>query len=400
MLALEHIKVIDTTISGAGNFATQILADLGADVIRVVPLHGSGSAYGPSDTDKRNLSVDFMNRNKRSIAVNLKSAEGRQAFLRMAGHADVIVEGGRPGAARRLGVGYDEVKKLNPGIVYCSVSGYGQDGPYAQVPGHNVNYIGYAGVLSIVGQLDGPPVIPDMYIGVMAGAALHSVVGILTAIVARERTGWGQLIDVSCTDAALALNATALSLALSSGVRFDRGGMPTCGAYPCYSAYQAKDGKWLTLGCLEPWFWESACKVLGLGLYAKEAPLPPDAFLKKRPDDPRYAEIRKALEDKFRERGRDEWVAELQKNDVPAGPAYDMDEVIADPHLSQRMIIEAEVPGIGTVRQPGFPIKFSETPAQFRMSAPAPGQHTDDTLKSVGYSAAEIAGLREKRAVG
>jgi crotonobetainyl-CoA:carnitine CoA-transferase CaiB-like acyl-CoA transferase len=401
MLALENFKIIDMTISGPGNLTTQYLADMGADVIKIVPVPGSGRANNPftAALDEKYLATDFLNRNKRCIGINLKSPEGKEAFMKLAKTVDVVVEGGRPGAAKRLGVDYEEVKKVNTRVIYCSLSGYGQDGPYAPLPGHDVNYIGYAGMLSIVGELDGPPVIPDSYLADFAGASLHAVIGITVALLAREKTGKGQFVDVSYTDGAMAINVTILGMYLSLGFMFDRGGMPTCGAYPAYSVYQTKDGKWLTLGAYEPWFWENTCKLLGLEEYIQDGTLSLDAYMRNRPNNPKIPEIRKALEDKFKTKNRDEWVELLQKSDIPAGPVYNMEEVVNDPHLKQRMIIEVDVPGAGRVKQPGFPIKMSETPARFRKRAPGVGEHTDEILGSLGYTAAQIKKMRESRAV-
>ena len=403
MQPLENFRVLDLCIQGPGHFTTQYLADLGADVIRVVAVPDSGRANNPFmniPDDKRYLARDPMNRNKRCIAINLKSLDGREVFMKLAKTADVIMEGARPGAAKRMGVDYEEVKKVNPRIIYCSLSGYGQDGSYSQLPGHDLNYIGYAGILSVIGELDGPPVIPANYIADFAGASLHGVIGVTSALLAREKTGKGQFLDISYTDAAIALNGVSLSLYLQAGFMFDRGGMLFCGAYPAYSVYKTKDDKWLTLACMEPWFWENACRVLGLEQYIEDGMLPIAAYYDKRPPaDSKFAEVRQALEDIFKTKSRDEWVELLQKHDVPAGPAYTMDEVANDPHLNHRMVIEVDVPEVGKVRQPGFAIKMSETPCTFRKRAPGFGEDTDELLTSAGYTSAQIEELRKSRAV-
>ena len=259
MLALEGINILDLSRAGPGPFCTMILGDLGAEVIII---------EAPSNVSERQAGFGRTlyrptNRNKKSIRLNLKSEDGCNIFYQLAEKADVVVEGFRPGVAKRLGIDYPTISKINPRIVYCSITGYGQDGPYHNLPGHDVNYLSFAGVLNLIGERGGRPVIPLNLVADLGGGGMSAVAGILSAIIARDKTGRGQSIDLSVTDSVVSL-LTGAAFAYFRGEKIpDRGEVALGGGYPYYNVYETKDGKFISIGCIEPWFWENLCRAIG-----------------------------------------------------------------------------------------------------------------------------------------
>ena len=269
MLALEGIKVLDLTRVGPGPFCTMILGDLGAEVVIVAtpPVIGERQAgVVPPPTDeagRREAVYGAVNRNKKSIGLNLRSEEGRHIFYQLAEEADVIVEGFRPGVVKRLGVDYEAIKKINPRIICCSITGYGQDGPYRDLPGHDINYISIAGALNLIGEAGGRPVIPLNLVADYGGGGMSAVIGILSALIARDKTGKGQYVDISLVDSVISLLTDIIGGYFQQGVVPKRGGGAVGGAYPYYNVYETKDGKFVTIGCMEPWLWENLCREIG-----------------------------------------------------------------------------------------------------------------------------------------
>jgi alpha-methylacyl-CoA racemase len=404
MLALENIKVLDLTHLAPGSYCTMILGDLGADVIKVAAppqAAGRGAGIGASITGegRRQGAFDALNRNKRCIGINLRSELGREIFFKMAETADVIIEGFRPGVVKRLGVDYEAVKKVNPRVVYCSLSGYGQDGPYSGLSGHDINYISIAGVLGMIVTLGGPPVVPLNLVGDFAGASLHGVIGIMAALLAREKTGQGQYVDISYTDGAISLHTWFLSHYFTSGVVAERGATVVNGAYPYYGVYETKDGKYLSVGCMEPWFWENLCRALDKEEYIPYKLAPEHILL--RPEGGKWGEIAAFLKQTFLAKTRDEWFELLTKHDVPVGKVYTLDEVAGDPQVQHRkMVIEIDDPEVGKVKQAGMAVKLSETPCQVRRLAPTFGEHTDEILLELGCTKTQIEQLRRAQAIG
>ena len=405
MLALEDIKILDLAHLPPGALCTMILGDLGADVIKIEAPAGAGgrgagvnASLSGEEKDKQ-AAFDALNRNKRSIGLNLRSEKGRQIFYRLAETTDVIVEGFRPGVVKRLGVDYEEIKTINPRVIYCSLSGYGQDGPYSNLPGHDINYISIGGALNLIGTPDGPPIIPLNLLADFAGASLHGVIGILAALVARDKAGVGQYVDIAYTDGVFSLLTWFISNYLSSGTMPKRGETPLHGAYPYYGIYEAKDGKYISLGCLEPWFWENLCRALG-----KEEYIPyhvsPEHFLHK-PEGENWQEISSSLKQVFLTKTRDEWFEFLAKKDVPVGKVYTLDEVFHDPQvLHRQMVVEIEHPTLGKVKQAGIAIKLSETPGKIRRLSPLFGEHTEEVLTGLGYTQTQIRELRQAKVIG
>ncbi len=397
MLALDGIKILDMSGLAPGALCTMLLGDLGADVIKVestIPSPLAGGGPSPKGEEKREDAAYFaLNRNKRSIALNLKSEAGRQIFYRLAQHADVVVEGYRPGVVKNLGVDYDVISKLNPGIVYCSLSGYGQDGPYRSFPGHDINYISFGGALGLIGSREGPPVVPLNLVGDFAGASLYGAIGILAALMVRNKTGKGQYVDIAYIDGVISLMGFFAVDYFRSGIVPKRGESAINGAYPFYGVYETKDGGYISIGCVEPHFWENLCRFLG-----KEDYIPYNvghSILE--PKDKKWEEISSDLKQVFLTKTRDEWFDLMIQKDIPVGKVYGLDEVFSDPQvLHRQMLIEVEHPALGKFKQAGIAPKLSQTPGKVRTLSPLLGEHSQEILRELGYSQREIENWRQE----
>ncbi|MGH7417377.1 MAG: CaiB/BaiF CoA transferase family protein, partial [Candidatus Rokuibacteriota bacterium] len=387
------IKVLELARVPPAELPGMLLADMGADVLKIEtpePERPRGAEWD------RRAAFAFVNRNKRSMTLNLKAREGQDLFTRLAAGADVIVEGFRPGVMRRLGADYETIRALNPRVVYCSLSGFGQDGPYRDAPAHDLNYLSLAGVLGLIGEPDRKPVIPLNLIADYAGASLHGALGIVLALFARERTGRGQQVDIAYLDTTVSLLAATPNMRFffSDGIAPRRGEGFLGGSYPYYAIYETRDGKLLTIGCTEPWLWENFCRAIGRPDFARFA-RQPDQFVRAANAEEDTA--RREIEALIQTRDRDEWYDLLVKADVCVGKVYDVEEVVRDPQVThRRMVVEAEHPTVGKVRQFGIAIKLSDTPGTIRSAAPLPGEHTESVLKDLGLGAGDIAALRAR----
>src|SRR2546426_7031107 len=393
MGALDGIKVLELARVPPAELPGMMLADMGADVLKIE----TPDADRPRGVDaERRSAFAFVNRNKRSLTLNLKAPESQAIFQRLATGADVLVEGFRPGVMKRLGADYETLRALNPRIVYCSLSGFGQDGPYRDFPAHDLNYISLAGVLGLIGERDRRPVIPLNLIADYAGASLHGALGIVLALFARQRTGRGQHVDVSYLDTTVSLLAATPNMRFffSDGVAPRRGEGFLGGSYPYYAIYETRDDKLLTIGCTEPWLWENFCNAIGRPDF-KRFPRTTDQFVRAANAEEEAA--RREIEALIKTRDRDAWYEALVKADVCVGKVYDVHEMVDDPQIKHRqMIVDAEHPTHGRVRQIGIAIKLSDTPGTIRSAAPMPSEHTEDVLKDLGMTAAEIAELQRK----
>jgi crotonobetainyl-CoA:carnitine CoA-transferase CaiB-like acyl-CoA transferase len=381
--------VLDLSQVMAGPFCAQLLGDMGADVIKVEPPGGDQARRAMGFTMKGDDTAAFLavNRNKRSVVLDLKNSAQRAAFNRLAAGADVLIENFRPGVTERLGIGYDALRAANPGLIYASISGFGQTGPAALHPGYDLIAQGMAGVMSVTGEPGDDPVKCGVPIGDLS-AGLFCAFAILTAYIARGRTGRGQRIDTSLFEGALALSIWETAELWATG----RVPEPLGSAHRLTAPYQAlrtRDGH-VTVAGNNQRLWRALCTAIGVGELA---------------DDPRFAtnDDRMAnrpalvaeLEARLRTRDTDDWVRILREAGVPVGPINDYREVFEDPHTHAReMVVEMEHPVEGTVRGLGIPVKLSDTPGRIRRAAPLLGEHTAEVLRELGYEDAEIADLR------
>ena len=391
-MALDGIKIIDLTRLGPGPYCTMLLADMGANVIKIEA--GGGRAAQTieamdAEVEERRRAFNAEGRNKRSIVLNLKMDEARQVFYKLVKDADVVVEEFRPGVLKRLGADYDTISEINPRIILCSITGYGQDGPYAQLPGHDINYLSTAGAQSMIGPRGGPPVMTFNLIGDYSGGGMQGALGITMALIARERTGRGQHVDSSMTDGIVSLMHGEAAGYFDTGRVPTRGDLLIIGGAPFYGVYETKDGKYVSIAALEPWFYANLCELLGR-----------EDLLLYEWDTTKWDELSAEFREIFRTKTRDEWVELLRQKDVCVAPVYAVDEVFEDPQVVHRkMVVEIEHPTLGKVKQVGIGIKLSETPGAVRSIAPGPGQHTDEIMMTLGYTEEGITELRGSGAI-
>ena len=389
MMALDDVRILDLSRLAPGPFCSMLLGDLGADVLLIEPPSDSKAAQGAgfgSGTEPYNA----LGRNKKSIVLNLREQDARDVFYKLLESADVVLEGFRPGVVKRLGVDYETLKAKNPRIVYCSLSGYGQTGPYAEMVGHDINYISIAGALGMIGWPGQPPAIPMNIIADFAGGGLHAAYAILAALHARDRSGEGQYVDIAMSDGVLYLLASSISTYMMTGRAPGRGDFALNGALPLYNVYECSDGGWISLGSLEGHFWVNLCKALDC-----------EDFIPYQMDGSKRDEVFAHFRGKFKTKTRDEWFEILKQTDICVAPVYSLEEALEDPHnVARDMVVEIDHPEVGKVKQVGIGTKLSATPGSVRSTAPTPGQNTDEVLSSIGYDADRIASLREKGIVG
>lgn len=392
VMALEGIKVLDLSRLAPGPYCSMLLADFGADVTLVEAVPGSSAKLGGGRRGEgadRAAAYNALGRGKKSIALNLKDPAAKEVFYELAKDADVVLEGFRPGVVKRLGVDYDSLAKINPRIIYCSLSGFGQTGPYSNLVGHDINYISVGGALGVTGRPGQPPAIPINLVADFAGGGMHAALAICIAIIAREKTGRGQNVDIGMSDGVLSLMTSAFIGYFSQGNVIKPGEFLLNGSVPWYNTYQCSDDRWFSIGSIEPHFYEALCKVMGL-----------EEYLDKQHDQSIYPEMKAKYEAVFKTKTADEWMEIMSQHDICAAPVLEMDRVVTDPHnVARGMVVEVDSP-VGKVKQIGVGAKLSDTPGQVRTTAPLIGQHTDDVLKSIGYDDAKIAALRESGAVG
>jgi len=391
--ALAGLSVLDLTSQLSGPYCSMILADLGADVVKVErPGQGDDSrAMGPHVAGE---SAPFMtfNRNKRSITLDLKTADGCAIARRLAARADVVLENWRPGTAARLGLGWDDVRALNRRAIYCSISGFGQTGPYAQRGGFDRIAQGMSGMMSVNGAEDGPPLPVPIPVSDI-GTGMFAVIGILAALHVREQTGAGQLVDTSLLETPIAWAVYEASSYFATNEVPRRLGPGHRTAAP-YQAFRTADG-WINLGGGSPSFWPIICGVLGVPTLADDKRFAtPPLRVKNR------AALAELLEARFVTAGTVTWLERLEAAGVPAGPILDYGQVFADPHVRHRqMAVEVDHPRAGRTRVLGIPVKLSTTPGSIRRPAPTLGQHTDEVLSELGYDAVAISDFRARKIV-
>lgn len=376
--ALAGLKVLDISRLLPGPYCSMVLADHGAEVISV------------EDRKFQNEGMFFpdLYRNKRHISLNLKTDAGREIFYRLADKADIILEGFRPGVVARLGVDYESVKKRNPGIIYCSITGYGQTGPYRDRAGHDANYLCSAGVLDMIGEKGGIPVIPGVQIADISGG-MSAVTGILLALIARGKNGEGQYVDISMTDCLLGMMMLPALLKRMSGKKIERSNYIFSHRFACYSTFETADGRHLAIGALERRFWVNLCTHLNV-----------PEFIDLQFDEERRKDIIARFREIFRTKTLQEWDEDLDRTEVCHSAVKSMDELYTMPLFQQRdMILEYTQKDGQMIKTFATGIKLCETPGALRNVPPEFGGDTEEVLAEIGYSAADIARFTESGAI-
>jgi len=381
-LPLAGVRILDLTRLLPGPVATLHLADLGAEVIKIEdPQIGDYARTLGTGQGEDSAYFRMINRNKQGLCLDLKKPEGVEVFLRLARDADVVVESFRPGVMDKLGVGYDRVAAINPRIAYCAISGYGQDGPYRDLAGHDINYLGYAGVLDQIGTEGDKPAIPNFQIADLLGGALTAAMGILAAVLEARATGRGRLIDVSMTDSVLAHTYFTMLRLNEAGRSSPRGTDLLSGGLPCYATYRCADGKYMAVGALEGKFWKTCCQVLGQ-----------PAWVKRQWD----AALRDEMAALFVTRPRDDWAAQFEAMDCCVTPVLSPEESLVNEQIAARgMVLRDEA-----LTQFAPPLKMSDFDFAVRQPAPQVGEHNARILAAAGYSSDEIGQLQATGALG
>ncbi|HEY8952647.1 MAG TPA: CaiB/BaiF CoA-transferase family protein [Candidatus Dormibacteraeota bacterium] len=382
-MPLTDVRVLDLTRLLPGPFCTMLLADMGADVVKVEePGGGDYLRWTPPLAGGQSALFNAINRNKRSITLNLKSPAGHDLLLRLVENADVLVEGNRPGVMARLELGWDALHARNPKLVMCSITGYGQDGPFASRAGHDLNYMATAGALGLNGAIDGPPLPLSVQVADIGGGGLQPAVAILGALVAVGRGEPGRWIDASMMDGAVSWLALALA-AQGGGEQVGRGDQRLGGRYPCYRVYTCKDGGFYSVGALEPKFWATLCDTIER----------PDLLAAQFAEGGDGHSAHEAMESVFLSRTRKEWEQKLAGLEVCCEPVLQLAEVAAHPQVVARGLIASTPEGVEV--RPAIPLR----PDWRRRAAPRVGEHTAEILAEVGVDAARLATLRKEGAV-
>ena len=388
-LPLEGVRVLDCTQVLAGPFCSQLLADMGADVIKVErPDGGDETRKGPPYINGRSASFLAVNRNKRGLALDLRRNEGQEVLKALCAKADVLVENFRPGPMQRLGLGYEDLEKLRPELIYCSISGFGQTGPYSSRGGFDLIAQGMSGLMSVTGTPGGPPAKVGVPITDLT-AGMYGAYGILSAYIHRLKTGKGQQVDISLMEAGIAYTVWESTVYFATGEVPGPLGSAHRLSAP-YRALRTSDG-YITIGGAAQVLWEKMCNAIG------RAELLEDPRFGSRGDrkanDDELAEL---LEETFSTKTTEHWMEVLEQVGVPAGPINDLDQVYHDPHVqARRMEVDLDDPELGLLRNIGIPVKLSNTPGRIRHRGPALGEHTREVLEDGGFTADEIDALLE-----
>lgn len=368
--ALAGVKVLDLSRLLPGPYCSMILADHGAEVV----------AVEDSRFKADGLYFNEVNRNKKHMSLNLKTREGREVFYKLVAEADVVLEGFRPGVVARLGVDHRTLSEINPGIIYCSISGYGQTGPRKDEVGHDVNYLSAAGVLDLIGEENREPTIPAVQVADIAGGAMQAAIGILLALFERERSGVGQYIDISMTDGILGLLTLPGFFQQSRGEKPARSAMTLSHKFACYNTYRTRDDRYIAVGAVENRFWTALCECLGVPEYG---PLQYDVS--------RRREIIHALRLIFSGKSLAEWHQEFAGADVCCSTVATYEEVMEDPLFQEReMVCDCTKADGSTVKCIGIPVKMDRTPGSLRTPPAEFGEHTEEILTGLGYSREQV----------
>jgi alpha-methylacyl-CoA racemase len=378
-MSLEGVRVLDLTRLLPGAFCSLLLADMGADVIKVeAPGSGDYMRWYPPLVDGQSVLFNALNRNKRSLTLNLKSEAGRELFKGLASRADVVLEGNRPGVMDRLGIGWTVLKELNPRLVMCAITGYGQSGPWADRAGHDLNYMAIAGALSLNGTREQPPHPLAVQVADIGGGGQGAAVAVLGALLEVARGGAGRFLDVSMTDGALTWLAIPLAQVRAQGEAVPRGMHRLTGRYACYGVYECADGRFMSVGALEPKFWRALCQALDR----------PDLVEEQYADGSAQERLRAELADVFASRSRDQWRERLGGLEACCEPVLELDEVAAHPQIQARGLVREL--GSGTEIAPQ--VRFRQD--WRRRGPPGLGEHTAEVLGEVGVGPERLEELR------
>lgn len=385
-LPLQGFRVLDLSALFPGSLCTQILADLGAEVIKIEsPYGGEPGRSIPPLVKKTGLFFHMINRNKKSITLDFRKPRGREILLQLARRADVLVENTRPGNLSRIGLGYDDVAGVNPRIVYCSITGFGQDGPCRDIPAHDINFLALSGVLDLIGEKDRAPALPDIQIAGAGAGGMNAAMGILASLLRRERTGKGQYVDAAILDGLTPFVMLPMCLFMQTGKQPSRGASMFSGGHAFWNVYRTKDGRYISLGCWEQKYWENFCRAVNRDDLAAEQHAPP----------PRQGRIIEELQAIFLTRTRDEWTQALDPTEICYAPVNSLEDALAHPQIRHRGLWFTGVhPEDGEIPQPGFPLKFSEDQPGWRTPPPGLGEHNREILGEMGIEESELSELK------
>lgn len=385
-LPLEGIRVLDLSRLLPGPFATQILADFGADVIKIEDTR-TGDGFRHAEPKINGMATRHMslNRNKRCLSVDLKNPRGRNMLLRLTREADVVLEGFRPGVMKRLGLDYDAMRAINPRIVYCSLSGFGQESPLRELAAHDPNYLALAGVLSLIGKRGGSPALSGLQMADIT-AALFTTIGILIAVRRAECAGVGEYLDIALHDSVMATAVTAASTYFGTGQAPSRGEERHSGRYPFADIFETADGRHITVCAIEAHFWRNLCHALGHVEWIDE----------QYAEGARADEIREEMASIFLTRSRDDWFKQLGALDTCVAPVLNLGEALGSEQARQRgLVMDSLHPLAGPVSMLASPIRMRNTPVEIRRPAGRLGEDAAEILRGLGYDNAEIAALRD-----
>jgi crotonobetainyl-CoA:carnitine CoA-transferase CaiB-like acyl-CoA transferase len=388
---LKGLKMLDLSRLLPGPYCSLLLADMGMEVLKIEDTE-IGDYSRKTDPLQKEESPFFLtlNRNKKSMRLNLKTREGMEIFYKLIETYDIVLEGFRPGVMDRLGIGYQELRKINPRVIFCSLSGYGQDGPYRERSGHDINYIGLGGILGLMGPKRGAPVIPSVQIADIGGGGLMAAIAILVAVIHREKKGEGQFLDISMFDGIISWLSVTAGKYFMDGELPERDEMLLSGRYACYQVYPTKDRRYMSLGALEPKFWRNFCEAIGRK----------DLIEKQYVEGDERVSIIGEIQELFKTKTQKEWVDLFRNVDACCEPILTFEEVFQHPQvLHRQMVAELEHPREGKIRQIGNPIKTSQFPFEIRIPPPSWGEHTIEVLKEIGYSDKEIQHFKEVKAI-
>lgn len=376
-MPLNNVKVLDLSRLLPGPYCTMILADFGAEVIKVEePLVGDYIRHYEPKRDENSAMYHSLNRNKKSICLNLKDSEDQRSFLKLVEGADVVVESFRPGVMERLGLDYETLKKVNPRLIYCSITGYGQTGPYAEMPGHDINYMSYAGLLGLMGENGRKPIVPAAQIADIGGGAMPAVIGILLALLERSKSGEGQMIDIAMLDGVISWLPLVLPQ-YYAGAEVVRGESLLNGGYACYQVYETSDQRHLSVGALESKFWQVFCNQIGK----------PEFIARQEAPREEQEELIKEVQEVIKNKTLEQWMEIFSDEEACVSPVLKIDELERNAQIAERRMLE-NLPGDpnSKFKEIKSPIKLSHTPAAPIRRAPILGEHTEEIMKSLGVS--------------